>query len=72
MKDIYEVLRQKEFDLARVRGEVDALLLVLPLLEETDHLAVAAPEPPAPQLYHRNRWPLKLGERPPVLPGTET
>jgi hypothetical protein len=42
------------------------------LLEETDHLAVAAPEPPAPQLYHRNRWPLKLGERPPVLPGTET
>jgi hypothetical protein len=72
MKDIYELLRQKEFDLERVRGEVEALLLVLPLLEEAEHVVVAALEPTAPQLYHRNRWPLKLGELPPVFPGSET
>jgi hypothetical protein len=33
-KDIYEVLRQKEIDLDRVRQEVDALALVIPLVEE--------------------------------------
>ena len=72
MKDIYDVLREKEFDLLRVRGEVEALLLVVPLLEEAEHVVAAAPEPPAPQVYHRNRWPLKLGELPPVFPGSET
>jgi hypothetical protein len=34
MKDVYEVLRQKEIDLARVRQEVDALELIIPLIQE--------------------------------------
>jgi hypothetical protein len=34
MRDIFEVLRQKELELARVRREVDALRLILPLIEE--------------------------------------
>jgi hypothetical protein len=33
MKDIYEILRQKETELVQVRQEVDALRLVIPLLD---------------------------------------
>jgi hypothetical protein len=38
LKDIYEVLRQKEADCARVQAEIDALRLVIPLVdgERTD------------------------------------
>jgi hypothetical protein len=32
MKDAYEVLRQKESDFARLRREIDALRLAIPLL----------------------------------------
>lgn len=33
MKDIHEVLREKEMDCARVQKEIDALRLVIPLME---------------------------------------
>ena len=36
MKDPYILLAQKEQDIARVRGEIDALLIVIPLLADTD------------------------------------
>jgi hypothetical protein len=36
MKDVYEVLRQKELELARVEAEVEALRVAAPLLSE-DH-----------------------------------
>ena len=34
MKNVYEVLRQKEADRDRVQAEIDALRLTIPLLEE--------------------------------------
>ena len=34
MRDIYQVLRQKELDLERLRQEIDALRFVTPLLSE--------------------------------------
>jgi hypothetical protein len=34
MKDIYEVLRQKETELERVQNEMQALRIVAPLLED--------------------------------------
>jgi len=34
MKDIYQVLRQKELDLERLRQEIEALRFVTPLLSE--------------------------------------
>lgn len=34
MKDIYEVLKQKESDCARLNEEVEALRLVVPLLKD--------------------------------------
>jgi hypothetical protein len=36
MKNVYEVLRQKEMELARLEKEVEALRLVAPLLSEED------------------------------------
>jgi hypothetical protein len=36
MKDVYEVLIQKEVELSRVRREVEALLIAAPLLSGDD------------------------------------
>lgn len=34
MKDVYEVLRQKELSITRIRTEIAALLVVAPLLKD--------------------------------------
>lgn len=34
MRDLYQVLRQKELDIERIRKEIEALQSVLPLLSE--------------------------------------
>jgi hypothetical protein len=34
MKDVYEVLRQKELEVSRLQKEVDALRVVAPLLKD--------------------------------------
>jgi hypothetical protein len=36
MKDIYEVLRQKEIELVRLRKEVHALKLIIPLVQDDE------------------------------------
>jgi hypothetical protein len=57
MKNVYEVLRQKEMELTRLEKEVEALRLVAPLLSEGMELnsdvakpalatAVNGPQPP--------------------------
>ena len=45
MKNVYEVLRQKEMELTRLEKEVEALRLVAPLLseEKENMLEVAKP-----------------------------
>ncbi len=58
MKNVYEVLRQKEMELTRLEKEVEALRLVAPLLSEEKEMvsdmvkpalatAVNGPQPPA-------------------------
>jgi hypothetical protein len=42
MKNIYEVLRQKELDLARLEKEVEALRLAAPLLTDEKELPIEA------------------------------
>ncbi|HEY1802679.1 MAG TPA: hypothetical protein VGG46_17260 [Terriglobales bacterium] len=42
MKNIYEVLRQKELDLARLEKEVEALRLAAPLLADEKEPAIEA------------------------------
>jgi hypothetical protein len=39
MKNVYEVLRQKEMELTRLEKEVEALRLVAPLLSEEKEIA---------------------------------
>jgi hypothetical protein len=47
MKNVYEVLRQKELELARLEKEVEALRVVAPLLSPEDNkdIGVDAPKP---------------------------
>ena len=59
MKDIHQLLREKELDVMRVRNEVEALRFAIPLLTEgADPTNVAA----VPQLPsgHVNMWPLRV------------
>lgn len=37
MKDIHELLREKEMECARIQRQIDALRMVIPLLEEQSH-----------------------------------
>jgi hypothetical protein len=70
MKNVYEVLREKEMRLARLRTEVDALRIVVPLLADRsteagdDHVVYQPTDQPdllwTPAL-DRNKWPLKVG-----------
>ena len=46
MTDFYQVLRQKEMDIDRLRKEIEALQLVIPLLVE-DTQPVFAPVSPS-------------------------
>jgi uncharacterized membrane protein YccC len=61
MKNINEVLREKEEALARLTREVEALRIAAPLLAEQSNETVAAPIGPQravsePEPF-RNRWP---------------
>jgi hypothetical protein len=57
VKSVYQVLRQKEMDLTRVRQEVEALLCVAPLLSEEER---DQPETSESGSRQENRWPLRL------------
>jgi hypothetical protein len=48
MKNVYEVLRQKELELARLEKEVEALRIAAPLL--SDEMKESVSEPPKPTL----------------------
>jgi hypothetical protein len=48
MKNVYEVLRQKELELSRLEKEVEALRVVAPLLSDEANLATT--ENPKPTL----------------------
>jgi len=66
MKNVYEVLREKEMRLARLRTEVDALRVVVPLLadrsnEAGDDHVVDQPDLLWTPAIDRNKWPLKVG-----------
>jgi hypothetical protein len=45
MKNVYEVLRQKELELTRLEKEVEALRVAAPLLSEEKEQASEAPKP---------------------------
>jgi hypothetical protein len=44
MRDIFQLLREKELEIIRVREEIDALRCIIPLLEEdTDRVHPSDP-----------------------------
>jgi hypothetical protein len=45
VKNIYEVLKQKQQDIERIRREIEALRVVLPLLEQGDPIQVVYSRP---------------------------
>lgn len=45
MKNVYEVLRQKELELTRLEKEVEALRIAAPLLSEEKEAAAETPKP---------------------------
>jgi len=45
MKNVYEVLRQKELELTRLEKEVEALRVAAPLLSEEKESMAEAPKP---------------------------
>jgi hypothetical protein len=45
MKNVYEVLRQKELELARLEKEVEALRVAAPLLSDDGKDAIETPKP---------------------------
>jgi hypothetical protein len=48
MRDVYEVLRQKEVEMVRVRKEIEALHFVVPLLaEDEDRVQFGLTSPPS-------------------------
>ena len=59
MKDIYQILREKEQAIARVRREVEALRFCAPMLSEAGELSL---NPPAGQTA--NRRPAETETRP--------
>jgi hypothetical protein len=64
MRNPYEVLRQKEMDLARLRQEVEVLQFVAPLLGERSDPLGDPPEFLGSAAPPRNRWPLEVEELP--------
>jgi len=62
MRNVHEVLRQKELELTRVRQEVEALRCVAPMLTEPRRTQTA--HSPS-ELQKTNRWPLQIEESPP-------
>ena len=47
MKNIYDVMRQKELELERLKKEIEALRMVAPLLEEKEPAREIASSSPA-------------------------
>ena len=45
MKNVYEVLRQKELELTRLEKEVEALRVAAPLLSDEKEVMAEAPKP---------------------------
>ena len=62
MRNVDEILQQKERDLTRVRQEVEALRCVAPMLTETPANPMAVSES---EFRETNRWPLRIEELPP-------
>jgi len=65
MKNVYEVLRQKEMELTRLEKEVEALRLVAPLLSEEKEMNSDMAKPALAQAVNGPQAPIRI-PAPPV------
>jgi len=72
MKNVYEVLRQKEMELTRLEKEVEALRLVAPLLsEEKEAISDIAAKPALATAVNAGpQQPIRI-PAPPVVPAAQ-
>lgn len=61
MRDLEDVLEEKEMELAQVRQQVEALRFIAPLLLEARDCVEAPLDFRATEEPARNRWPLQVG-----------
>jgi hypothetical protein len=66
MKNVYEVLRQKEMELTRLEKEVEALRLVAPLLSEEKEMNSDMVKPALAQAVNGPQAPIRI-PAPPVV-----
>jgi len=66
MKNVYEVLRQKEMELTRLEREVEALRLVAPLLSEEKEMNSDMVKPALAQAVNGPQAPIRIPS-PPVV-----
>ena len=67
MKNVYEVLRQKEMELTRLEKEVEALRLVAPLLSEEKEMNSEMAKSAMPTAVNGPQQPIRI-PAPPVVP----
>jgi hypothetical protein len=70
MKNVYEVLRQKEMELTRLEKEVEALRLVAPLLSEEKEMNSDMAKPALAQAVNGPQAPVRIPS-PPVAVGAQ-
>ncbi len=66
MKNVYEVLRQKEMELTRLEKEVEALRLVAPLLSEGMEMNSDAAKATMPTAVNGPQQPIRIPAAPVV------
>ncbi len=70
MKNVYEVLRQKEMELTRLEKEVEALRLVAPLLSEEKEMNSEMAKATMPTAVNGPQQPIRI-PAPPVVPAAQ-
>lgn len=60
MRDLQQVLDEKQIELARVRQQIEALKFVAPLLAEQREPVEVPIDLPRGEPAQRNRWPLEV------------
>jgi hypothetical protein len=70
MKNVYEVLRQKEMELTRLEKEVEALRLVAPLLSEEKENISEVTKTALPTAVNGPQAPIRI-PAPPVVPAAQ-
>jgi hypothetical protein len=70
MKNVYEVLRQKEMELTRLEKEVEALRLVAPLLSEEKEMNAENAKSAMPTAVNGPQQPIRI-PAPPVVAASQ-